>query len=215
MSNALLLLHAIHDKTKGRDRAVRDVTELETGLTAKAAREAWSELLDRGLIERFSQKYAARLSFKGIDFLASGASLPVIRPATARAPAVVIARGSDTAARQMISNFLAQMDLTSVGVQGPGLMQKVEAHHSVSFAVVLLTPDDLSPGNSMHALMDVGMLMGKFGADHVCAFAVESEGMELSGLTVHPFDDAGAWKEILNGLLQHAGFATEAEMRTN
>src|SRR6185369_10479000 len=48
---AMKLLSAIYEKTGGRSRGVRDVTELETGLTAKAARDAWRDLLGQGLIE--------------------------------------------------------------------------------------------------------------------------------------------------------------------
>ena len=68
---AMILLGAIYKKTGGRSRGVRDVAELETGLTAEEARAAWRELLGQGLIERFSQEYAARMSEKGIEVIRS------------------------------------------------------------------------------------------------------------------------------------------------
>lgn len=72
MSAAIRLLDAIYRKTGGRSRGVRDVTQLETGLTAEQARAAWQELLSQGLIERFSLDYAARMSEKGVEFMSSG-----------------------------------------------------------------------------------------------------------------------------------------------
>src|SRR5579862_1038351 len=68
---AVRLLRAIFDKTGGRSRGVRDVAELETGLTGDEARAGWGDLLARGLIERFSTDYSARLSVEGIEFIES------------------------------------------------------------------------------------------------------------------------------------------------
>jgi hypothetical protein len=197
MSNALVLLQAIHEKTQGRGRAVRDVTELETGLTKKAARDAWGELLDKGLIERFNQPYAARLSCKGLDLISSGGPLPALKSVSGEAPSVVIARGADTAARLAVANYLAELHVASIALQGPGLIQKVEPHHNLSYAVVLLTAADLDPANAMHALMDVGYLIGRFGANRVRAFVVDAPPVELAGLAVHSFDAEGAWKQLL------------------
>jgi len=209
MNNAVLLLQAIHEKTGGRSRAVRDVTELETGLTAKAARQAWDELLEQGLIERFSQKYAARLSFKGLDFLASGKKLPVLRPATAKAPSVVIARGSQTHALAEVQNFLGERDLESVAIEGPGLMQKMETHHRLAFAVALLTAEDLGSNPSRHVLMDVGLVIGRFGSARICAFAVDAPEApdDFAGLPLYQFDAAGGWKSVLAAELRKAGLA--------
>jgi len=39
------LLNAIYDKTGGRGRGVKDVTELDTTLTEEEAKAAWRDLI--------------------------------------------------------------------------------------------------------------------------------------------------------------------------
>ncbi len=192
------LLAAIQEKTGGRSRAVRDVVELQTGLSPDAAREAWRELLALGLIERFSMEFAARLSFKGVDFIAAGQHL-IPEPAPLRK--VLIMRGEGTAAREELVHFVTASDCEVTFVpSGATLMQHLEQHADVAYAVALLTPADLG----ISALMDLGCLIGRLGSLRVRAFSVGEHAalpQDLGGVAVHAFDPHGDWKAALTALL--------------
>jgi len=61
---------------------------------------------------------------------------------------IFIVHGHDELAKQTIARFITQLDLTPIILheqpnQGRTIIEKLEAHTSVDFAVVLLTPDDI------------------------------------------------------------------------
>jgi hypothetical protein len=222
--SAMLLLRAIYEKTQGRSRAVRDVTELETGLTPEDSRSAWRDLLDRGLIERFSQDYAARLSVQGLDYIQSDPPLPAPppEPLPPQVPLrkVFIVHGSDTGAREAVAQFVTEMGLEAVllGEQadnGRTIMEQVEAHGEVGFAVILMTLEELgySGGTtelrpSMNVLMELGYFMGRFGRTKVRALVINSPmgiATDLAGVALDSLDASGEWRGTLRRELQAAG----------
>ena len=196
---ALRLLKAIYDKTGGRTRAVRDVAELETGLTADQAKTAWRELLDRGLIERFSVDYAARLSVAGLDFIRT-APVP-----SAPMRKLFLVRASDPDARDAVTRILAQAGLEAVLLgeePGGSLMGQAEAHRDIEFALVLLTPDELR--TPMNVLMEVGYFIGRLGPKRVRVIASGAPaGMpaDLAGIPVVPLDPPDAWRSAVTQAL--------------
>lgn len=200
------LLLAIFEKTQGRNRGVRDVAELETGLTAEESRLAWRDLLGQGLIERFSLDYAARLSVKGIEFIQSG------RLEDQPLRKVLIIHGHGTGARQAVATFLEGIAFQAILLEDQATMQQVETHDNVSFAVVLLTREDLgwTAGGTrelrprLEVLMDIGYLIGRFGRAKVCAFAIECPTdlpADLAGVPLERFDSSVAWKSVLTRVL--------------
>jgi len=230
---AMRLLKAIYEKTGGRNRGVRDVTELETGQTAEEARDAWRGLLSKGLIERFSVDYAARLSVKGLEFIRSGrmqellTAPPSPPPVEAETPRqalprkVAIVHGHGTGAREAVAGFLEERAFQAIPLhdragQGRSIMEQVEAHGDIGFAVVLMTPDDLgrTAGGTeelrprLDVMMELGYLIGRLGRAKVCAFVVNSAtnlSTELAGVAVESFDSRENWKSVLSGKLQAAG----------
>lgn len=194
------LLRAIYDKTGGPSRAVRDVTELDTGLTDDEARAAWRDLLDQGLITGFSQHYAARITEKGVE---AARSAPIVERHR-HAPKVVVVHGHDTPAPEAVALFLEEAGFDPVRLHGPAIMEQVEKHGEIALAVLLLTADDLGGTN---VLMELGYFMGRFGRARVCALAIETTAElppHIGGVTLELFDQSDNWKAALTRHLQSA-----------
>ena len=225
------LLRAIYVKTGSRSRGVRDVAELETGLTAKAARDAWSDLLGLGLIERFSQDYAARLSPKGLEFIqnapVNAEPEPIAGALSRGVPGkVFIVHGHDTGAREAVAQFIAESGLEATVLdepaeQGRTVMEQVELHGGVGYAVLLLTSADLgltpeAPAvvrPQMNVLMELGYFMGRLGRTRICAFAVCEATQPPSDLAGAPLgslvpsgEGSQDWKAMLRRELLAAGY---------
>lgn len=205
------LLRAIYEKTGGRSRAVRDVTELETGLTADQSRAAWRCLLDTGLLERFSMDYVARLSVAGVAMAQHS------RPAARR---LLFVHGHGTAARDAVARFVETLAFEAVLLpsdDAPGnLIEQVQAHSDLEFAVVFLTADELgwTAGGtsefrpSPSVLLELGYLMGRFGLGKVCVFAIGCAAdfsANLMGLTLEGLGSPAEWQAVLLRQLDLAG----------
>ena len=189
------LLKAIYEKTGGPARGVRDVAELETGLTPEQAKAAWQDLLDEEMITRFSQMYTARITQKGVE---TAKTLDIDRPR------VVVAHGQDTAAPDAVALFLEGAGFEAVRLHGTAVIEQIEAQGELAFAIILLT--EAQPPVSV--LMELGYLMGRFGRSKVCALAMESATQlpgHLKGVPLELFDPADNWKVALAGHLQAAG----------
>lgn len=69
-----------------------------------------------------------------------------------RDSSVFVVHGHDDGARESIARFIGQLGLTPVILheqpnRGRTIIEKLEGHSSVGFAVVLLTPDDVGGGD--------------------------------------------------------------------
>ena len=207
--NSMRLLRAIYEKTGGRNRGVRDVTELETGLTADESRGAWRDLVDLGLIERFSSDYAARISVAGVEFMQNApSSAPV-----AVLGRVFIVHGHGTDAREAVTEFVQQLGFETIllhdrDVQGRTVMEQVNALGEAGFAIVLLTLEDFGVTSAgvaevrprLNVLLELGYFLGRFGQGKVCALVV-GPAMELRAdlatVTLTALDAQGEWKTWL------------------
>lgn len=133
---------------------------------------------------------------------------------------IFIVHGHDDGARETVARFLERMGFEAVILheqanQGRTVIEKVEAHGDVSFAVVLLTPDDegcvkggvLEPRSRQHVLLELGYFIGRLGRDKVCA--LKRGRLEIpsdfAGVVWEPMDDTGGWKQALGRELQAAG----------
>ncbi len=158
----------------------------------KRPRTAWRDLLDLRLIERFSADYAARLSLEGVAFIESGqlAEALLVAPLPGRSRKVLIVRGSDTGARERVAGFVEDLDFRAIAVhEDADLMTQLEAQGEVSFAIVLLTPNDLG---GVNVLLQLGYLIGRLGRSRVFAFAMSSS------MALPPI-----WAVLLCGPLMH------------
>jgi len=99
--------------------------------------------------------------------------------------------------------------------KGRTVIEKVEANSDVSFAVVLLTPDDegcakgsaLEPRARQNVLMELGFFIGKLGRDRVCALKRGKTEIpsDFAGVVWETFDSSNGWKLGLARELEAAG----------
>jgi predicted nucleotide-binding protein len=135
---------------------------------------------------------------------------------------VFIVHGSNEGRKEGAARFLSTLGLEPIILheqpnRGRTLIEKFEAHADVSFAVVILTGDDLGgPTNSesgqprarQNVVFELGYFVGRLGRKRVCT--LYEEGVEIpsdfSGIVYIPLDAAGAWRTLLARELKAAGF---------
>ena len=97
-------------------------------------------------------------------------------------------------------------------------IEKFEDHSDVSFAVILLTPDDIGalkdeqeksqPRARQNVILELGYFIGKLGRENVCV--LYKEGVEVPsdvhGVGYVLYDEGGAWRPNLANELEAAGF---------
>jgi predicted nucleotide-binding protein len=103
--------------------------------------------------------------------------------------------------------------------QGRTVIEKVEAHGEVAFAVILLTPDDEgcvkgaspAPRARQNVLLELGYFIGRLGRQNVCAFKRGDLEIpsDFGGVVYETYDEGGGWKQALGRELQAAGFAID------
>lgn len=132
---------------------------------------------------------------------------------------VFIVHGHDEGARETVARFLERLGFQSIILheqanQGRTVIEKVEAHGEVGFAVVLLTPDDEGcvkggipePRARQNVLLELGYFLGRLGRHKVCALKrgnVEIPS-DFAGVVWESMDKDG-WKQALGRELEAAG----------
>lgn len=135
---------------------------------------------------------------------------------------VFVVHGHDNAAKEAVARFLEKLGLLAIILheqanKGATLIEKFEANSDVSFAVVLLTPDDVGGASTDHKTMqprarqnvvfELGFFVGKLGRERACALYVE--GVELpsdfQGVAYVPYDTSDGWRLKLAVELKAAG----------
>ncbi|MFJ3483245.1 TIR domain-containing protein [Pseudomonas sp. NPDC090202] len=133
---------------------------------------------------------------------------------------IFIVHGHETGARETLARFLERIGFEAIILheqanQGRTVIEKVEAHGDVSFAVVLLTPDDegrvkggeLEPRARQNVLLELGYFIGRLGRNRVCALkrgALEIPS-DFAGVVWEQMDEGGGWKLSLGRELEAAG----------
>jgi predicted nucleotide-binding protein len=145
---------------------------------------------------------------------------PVV-PAAPLTRRVFVVHGHDEGARESVARFLTNINFEPVILhekanQGRTVIEKVEAHGDVGFAVVLLTPDDegcVKGGQPeararQNVLLELGYFIGRLGRDKVCA--LKRGDLEIpsdfAGIVWEAMDTGGGWKKSLSRELDAAGF---------
>ncbi|KWT04626.1 hypothetical protein AL047_24675 [Pseudomonas syringae pv. broussonetiae] len=133
---------------------------------------------------------------------------------------IFIVHGHDNGARETVARFLERIGFEAIILheqanQGRTVIEKVEAHGDVSFAVVLLTPDDegrvkggeLEPRARQNVLLELGYFLGRLGRSKVCALKRGKLEIpsDFAGVVWEQMDDGGGWKLSIGRELEAAG----------
>ena len=141
---------------------------------------------------------------------------------------IFIIHGRDEGTKEKVARFLEQLKLRPVVLaeqsnQGRTIIEKLEEHTKVGFAVALLTPDDagslkgdetnLRPRVRQNVLFEFGFFIGSLGRACVCAL---TEGdveipSDYAGVVYIPLNGNG-WKIELAKELQNAGFHVDLNL---
>jgi predicted nucleotide-binding protein len=122
---------------------------------------------------------------------------------------VFVVHGHDEGARETVARFIGNLGLAPIILhaqvsQGRTIVEKLERHGDVGYAVVLLTPDDvggtnpanLHPRARQNVILELGYFLGRLGRDRVCAlYRGELElPSDYMGVIYIPFDSGGGWR---------------------
>lgn len=135
---------------------------------------------------------------------------------------VFVVHGHDDGAKEAVARYLTKLELDPVVLheqpnRGQTVIEKVEAHSDVAFAVVLFTADDVGypagkTGDAkararQNVVLELGFFMAALGRDRVCV--LYKSGVEIpsdyAGVLYHQMDDAGAWRFLLAREIKAAG----------
>jgi len=170
------------------------------------------------LIIPFAREYKAYVQAQG---QVTSRLIPVV------SDRIFIVHGHDVEARELMARFLTDIGLKPIILneqpnRGRTIIEKIEANIDVSFAVVLLTPDDqgksqnedrLEPRARQNVLLELGYFMSHLGRDKVCAFTRGSVEIpsDFAGVVWENMDDQGGWKLRLAKELTAAGHAVDLQ----
>jgi predicted nucleotide-binding protein len=139
---------------------------------------------------------------------------------------VFIVHGHDDLAKVAIARFLEKIDFEPVILHeqansGKTIIEKIELHGDVGFAVVLLTPDDLGgkspetlrPRARQNVVLELGYFVARLTRAKVCALKkgdVEVPS-DFDGVVYTPFDESDGWKMKLAKELRAAGHKVDGD----
>ena len=147
-------------------------------------------------------------------------------PATATREVFVI-HGRDNEAKQTVARFLQGLEFIPIILhekanQGRTIIEKLEEHAQVGFAIALLTPDDvgglreqednLEPRARQNVIFEFGYFTGRLGRERVCALVKDDveRPSDYDGVVYIRMDDSDGWKLQLIRELKKAGFSVDA-----
>lgn len=133
--------------------------------------------------------------------------------------------------KQAVARVLEKLELHPIILheqsdQGRTVIGKFEKYSDVSYAVILISPDDLaypkdkSPEEAklrarQNVILEWGFFIGKLGRKNVCALHKKVDNFEIpsdyAGIIYTEYDNRGGWKLKLVQELQSAGFAVKAD----
>lgn len=138
---------------------------------------------------------------------------------------VFIVHGRDDLAKTEAARFIEKLGFSAIilheqASSGKTIIEKIEAHTNVGFAIVLYTPCDIGglAGEKtqksrarQNVVFEHGYLIGKLGRHNVCALVkgdVEIPN-DISGIVYVPLDNHGAWHLSVAKELRNAGYSVD------
>ena len=152
------------------------------------------------------------------NYVQSKGNVSLVR--TTNSKKVFIVHGHDEGARESVARYLERIGFEPIILheqanRGRTVIEKVEAHGDVGFAIVLLTPDDegsvkggkTEPRARQNVLLELGYFIGRLGRDHVCALKRGELEIpsDFAGVVWETMDNGGGWKQALARELRAAG----------
>lgn len=137
---------------------------------------------------------------------------------------IFIVHGHDEGVREAVARFLEKLEFEVIILheqanRGRTVMEKIEAHGDVGFAVVLLTPDDegrkidgtLQFRARQNVMLELGYFIGRLGRSNVCALTRGSVELpsDFAGIVYQPMEDG--WRAAVARELADAGFEIDWE----
>ncbi len=143
---------------------------------------------------------------------------------------IFVVHGNDEEMKQATVSALGKLGLAPVVMreqpsQGRKIVEKFADYADVSFAVVLLSPDDFAYAKddqpakrklrpAQNVIFELGFLLGRLGEKNVLVFYREFESFEaptdFEGVRFTAFDDRGSWKLSLIRELTTCGYRVDA-----
>ena len=143
---------------------------------------------------------------------------------------IFIVHGHDEAMKQAAARMLGDLGLEPIILheqpnQGRTIIEKFIDYSNVSFAVVLLSPDDIAypkDGSEkdrklrsrQNVIFELGFFLGKLGRDHVFVLHRKEDNFEMpsdySGVLYVPYDESGSWQFNLVKELKACGYDVDA-----
>ena len=139
---------------------------------------------------------------------------------------VFIVHGRDDLTKEAVARFIERLGLEVIILheqanKGMAIIEKLEKHMDVGFAIVLLTPDDvgalhenannLQPRARQNVIFELGLFIGQLGRRRVCTLykgPIELPS-DYQGMVFIPMDDGGGWRPNVAKELKEAGFAVD------
>jgi predicted nucleotide-binding protein len=141
---------------------------------------------------------------------------------------VFVVHGHDDEMKQHVARTLSTLGLHPIILHeqpngGRTIIEKFEVNADVSFAVVLLSPDDMAfpaasnakqakPRARQNVVLELGYFVGRLGRNRV--IALKRGDLELpsdfSGVVYTPYDAAGHWRFELVRELKAVGYKVDA-----
>jgi predicted nucleotide-binding protein len=138
---------------------------------------------------------------------------------------VFIVHGRDDLAKTEAARFVEKLGFGAIILHeqasaGKTIIEKIEAHTNVGFAIVLYTPCDtggISGDKNQKArarqnvVFEHGYLIGKLGRSNVCALVkgdIETPN-DISGVVYVPLDSNGAWHFALAKEMRNSGYPVD------
>jgi predicted nucleotide-binding protein len=143
---------------------------------------------------------------------------------------IFIVHGHNNEMKESTARFIEKIGLKAIilheqASNGRTIIEKFTDHSNVSFAIVLLSADDLAfkrddkPENSMfrarqNVILELGFFLGKIGRERVVVLHEKVSNLEIpsdySGVIYVPFDDYGNWRLSVMKELNAVGFNVDA-----
>lgn len=138
---------------------------------------------------------------------------------------VFIVHGRDEHAKAEAARFVERLGFSAVilheqASSGKTIIEKIESHTNVGFAIVLYTACDVGcingeelpkPRARQNVVFEHGYLIGKLGRHNVCALVkgdIETPN-DISGVVYVPFDSHGAWHLSVAKEMRNSGYSVD------